>query len=161
MKKPATLRRHLEAHVPHLRRYPDKIHIYIGEGRLVSKLGKSLSFEWHYELKVLFTDFIDSPDTIVVPLLSWIATNQYDIFLDPDARNSAIKFESEVIDHEKIDILFRLPLTERVVVTPTDNGWQCEHCDEPPLPIDNGVTPWQIFLHGELILESSESIGNG
>ena len=156
MKKPLTLRRHLEAGIPQLKRHPDKLHLWIDEGVVCSKLGASLSFEWRYNVTLLFLDFADSPDTIIVPLLTWIERNQYDLFADPEKRARAIAFKSEVIDHEKIDIQFTLPLTERVIVTTTPTGWQCEHVDEPPLPETTGTRLWQVFLKGELIGESAD-----
>lgn len=158
MKKPLTLRRHLEASVPHLKRHPDKLHLWIDEGSVASKLGRSLSYEWRYTVTLLFTDFGDSPDTLIVPLLAWIAANQYDLLADPEKRTRAIVFESEVIDHEKIDFQVKLQLTERVIVNATAGGWQCEHVDEPPLPETDGVVPWQVFLKGELIGESADPV---
>lgn len=154
MKKPLTLRRHLEAAIPHLKSDPDKLRAWIDEGAVACKQGASLSFEWRYNLNLLFIDFVGSPDQIVVPLLSWIESHQYDLFADPEKRLRALTFESEVIDHEKIDIQFKLPLSERVIVTQTASGWSCHHVDEPPLPEIEGVRPWQVFLKGELIGES-------
>lgn len=158
MKKPLTLRRHLEASVPHLKRHPDKLNVWIDEGSVASKIGRGLSFEWRYTLTLLFTDFVDSPDTVVVPLLAWIAQNQYDLLTDPEKRTRALAFESEVIDHDKIDLQFKLQLSERVIVTATAGGWTCEHVDEPPLPETEGAFPWQVFLKGELIGESADPL---
>lgn len=153
MKKPLTLRRHLEAAIPHLKRDPDKLRLWIEEGAVASKLGASLSYEWRYTLTLLFTDFVDAPDTLIVPLLAWIEKNQYDLFLDPEKRDRALTFESEVIDHEKIDIQFKLQLTERVIVTATAGGWRCEHLDEPPLPETDGPTGWALYAAGDQVIE--------
>jgi len=153
MKKPLTLRRHLESCVPHLKRDPDKLRLCIDEGAVASKLGASLSYEWRYTLTLLFLDFVDSPDTLIVPLLAWIEKHQYDLFADPEKRARAITFKSEVIDHEKIDIQFELPLSERVIVTATAGGWRCEHVDEPPLPEIDGPTGWALYAAGDEITD--------
>ena len=158
MKKPLTLRRHLEAAIPHLKRDPDKLRLWIEEGAVASKLGAGLSYEWRYTLTLLFIDVVDSPDTLIVPLLAWIVKHQYDLIADPEKRARAIAFESEVIDHDKIDIQFKLQLSERVIVTATAGGWRCEHVDEPPLPETDGAFPWQVFLKGELIGESADPL---
>lgn len=153
MKKPLTLRRHLEASVPHLKRHPDKLSVWIDQGSVASKLGRGLSFEWRYTLTLLFTDFVDSPDTLVVPLLAWIAQNQYDLLTDPEKRARALTFESEVIDHDKIDIQIKLQLSERVIVTATAGVWTCEHVDEPPLPETDGPTGWTLYAAGDIVTD--------
>ena len=153
MKKPESLRRHLEACIPHLKRNPENLRLYIGDGVIACRQGAGLSFEWRYDLELLFTDVVDSPDTLVVPLLAWLSVNQYDLFSDPDKCNKAIAFVSEVIDHEKIDISFKLALSERVLVKNVPEGWRCEHLDEPALPDFGGEMDWQIFLKNELIAE--------
>lgn len=152
MKKPETLRKHLEASIPHLLKHPDHLHIYIEDGAVASKPGVSLSFEWRYKLTLLFTDFVDSPDTIVVPLLVWIATNQPDLLADAEKRYRLLTFKSEVISNTAIDIAFELDLTERVIVRATAAGFDCEHADEPqPLYPDDEIWDWEIYLKGELI----------
>lgn len=153
MKKPETLRRHLEASIPHLTRHPDRLHVRIENGAVATKPGVSLSFEWRYKLILLFTDFVDSPDTIVVPLLVWLSTNQPDLVADVARRDKTLTFEAEPIDHEALDILFTLELSERVIVKAVPGGWRCEHADEPPLPDLGGETGWTVFLKGEVLTE--------
>ena len=158
MKKPQTLRRHLEDSIPHLKRHPDKLHVVIESGAIATKQGISLSFEWRYELTLLFTDFVDSPDTIVVPLLVWLATNQPDLVADAERRDKALSFEAEPVDHDAIDIAFTLELTERVIVTAVPGGFECEHADEPLLPDLGGDMGWQVYLKDELIIESNAPV---
>lgn len=146
MKKPQTLRRHLEASIPHLKRHPDKLHVVIESGAIATKPGVSQSFEWRYKLTLLFTDFVDPPDTIVVPLLVWLATNQPDLITDPERRYKTLSFEAEPVDHDAIDIAFTLELTERVIVKAVPGGFECEHADEPLLPDLDGPTGWSMSL---------------
>lgn len=120
-------------------------------------LRRALSFEWRYKLTLLFTDFVDSPDTIVIPLLVWLATNQPDLIADAERRYKTLSFEAEPVDHDAIDIVFNLELTERVIVKPVPGGFTCEHVDEPPLPDLGGDMGWQVYLKGELIIEGNAS----
>lgn len=158
MKKPQTLRRHLEASIPHLKRHPDKLHVVVESGAIATKPGVSLSFEWRYKLTLLFTDFVDPPDTIVVPLLVWLSTNQPDLITDPERRYKTLSFEAEPVDHDAIDIAFTLELTERVIVTANSGGFECEHADEPLLPDLGGDMNWQVYLKDELIIESNAPV---
>lgn len=156
MKKPAALRAHLTQWVPDLAKNPDKLQLFIESGRVASKIGDSLSFQYHYDLKILITDFAESPDVIVVPVLVWLQTHQPDLLLDPVRRDKALSFVAEVIDHDKIDIEFTLDLSERVIVSALPSGYSCEHIGEPPLPDLTGPTGWEIYLKGELLTSGSE-----
>ena len=151
MKKPISLRDHLTAWVPDLRQNPDKLHVFVEKGRIATKIGAGLAFEYRYTLQLLITDFAESPDVLNVPLLVWIQTNQPDLLLDTEKRDRAIAFEAEIIDHDKIDIALTLELTEGVLVRAVPGGFECEHIGEPPLPDDTaGVRGWQSYLNGEL-----------
>lgn len=149
MKKPEALRRHLEASVPYLRRHPDKLHVRVDSGAVATKPGSTSSFEWRYKLILLFTDVVDQPDTIVVPLLIWLAIHQPELIFDAQKRDKAITFEAEVVNHEAIDIEFTLELSERVIVTQSAGGYLCEHIDEPALPETGGPTGWSMYLPGD------------
>ena len=151
MKKPEALRRHLETTIPHLKKFPESLHVMIESGAIATKPGVSHSFEWRYKLTLLFTDFVDSPDTIVVPLLVWLSTHQPDIMADAEKRYKTLSFKSEVISHEAIDIEFELDLTERVIVKAVTGGFECEHADEPPLlyPDVDGITGWTLVAGEE------------
>ena len=155
MKKPQTLRRHLEACIPHLRLHPEQLHVFIESGVIATKPCVGLSFEWRYKLTLLFTDFVDSPDTIVVPLLVWLESNQPDLLADADRRNKMLFFVAEPVNNEALDIEFKLDLTERVVVKSVTGGYECEHVDEPVLPDLGGVLNWQVYLKDELIIEGN------
>jgi len=155
MKKPEPLRRFLESTIANVKRHPDRLHVRIDSGAIATKQGLSLSFEWRYKLILLFTDFIEPPDTIVVPLLVWLSTNQPDLIADPDRRLKALSFVAEPVDNKAIDIEFTLELTERVIVKAVDGGFECTHADEPPLPDVGGERGWQVYLKNELIIEGT------
>ena len=142
MKKPESLRRHLETHIPELRSDPDRLHVRIESGAIATKPGSSLSFEWRYTLELLFTDVVNSPDTLIVPMLVWLQEHQPDLIADAERRYKTLSFEAEPIDHKSIDIVFKLELTEAVVVSKTPGGYRCEHIGEPAAPTLDAMAGW-------------------
>ena len=155
MKKANELRAHLAQWVPDLARHPDKLHILIDKGAIAARFGGP-SFEYRYTARILVTDFAESPDTLVVPLLAWIEANQADLLLNPDKQGQALTFEAEAVDHDKIDIALSIELSERVVVSAVSAGYQCKHLADPPLPDLSGPSNWSIYLKGELLAASAE-----
>jgi hypothetical protein len=148
MKKPIDLRAHLTQWVPDLAANPDKLHVFIETGRIVARYGKSLSFEYRYQVQLLITDFAESPDVLAVPLMVWIGQHQPNLLFDEKLRENLVTFKAELIDHDKVDIELTLELSERVLVKPTAAGYECEHINEPPLPDLTGPTGWEIYLKG-------------
>lgn len=154
MKKSIDLRAHLTAHVPSLAKHPDKLHVFVEKGSIAIKRGVSHSFEYRYTLQILIEDYTEPADTLIVPLLAWIDTNQPDLIDDTTKRDKAIGFEAELLDHNAVDIALTLELSERVIVTADGDGWQCEHVGEPPMPDLGGPLGWDIYLKGELVASS-------
>ncbi len=149
MKKPADLRAHLSASVPGLVKDPDKLHVYVERGNVVSRIGGGLSFEYRYSLNLVITDFADHADTLIVPLLAWVSVNQPELLQNPDKQESAIRIEAEIIDRDTVDLSITLDLTERVIVTPVvGGGYTAEHPEEPALPDLGGPVGWQLFING-------------
>lgn len=151
MKKPISLRAHLEQWLPNLKKHPDKLHVLIEKGRVSTKAGVSASFEYHYTLQLLITDFAESVDTLVVPIMVWAQTHQPDLIHAIDKQSKAITFVAEVIDHDMIDIEISLELSERVLVRPRQTGYECEHIGEPPMPDLTGPTGWSLDANGEAV----------
>jgi len=148
MKKLADLRQHLADTVPSLAKDPDKLHVYIEKGDIACRAG-SLSFEYRYEAKIMIADYADTIDTLMVPLLAWIAQHQPDLLLHPDRADNAIRYEAEIVDRGRTDILLTIDgITERVIVQAVTGGYTVTHCDEPALPDMDGPTPWQLFVNG-------------
>ena len=131
MMKATSLREALTAAVPHLAAHPDALHVFVDEGNVVGTGARTLGFEYRYTLTLIVTDYPHSADTIVVPVLAWLRTNQPDTFTNPDKREDAFKFEAEILNHTTVDISIKLKLTERVTVKVQDAGYQVEHHPEP------------------------------
>lgn len=154
MKKPNSLRAHLQQWVPDLSRNPDKLHMFVNRGSTSCQFSDNLSFEQSYQVEIIVTDFAESTDVLFVPLLVWISEHQPDLLLSPDTKHKALEFEAEVIDADKSDIRITLLLSERVLVAPASGGgYTCTHIADPPLPDLSGPINWQIYLKGELIAE--------
>ena len=151
MKKPISLRAHLTQHVPQLQKHPDKLHVFIERGAVATKPGVSASWEYRYALQLIITDYSDSSDTLVLPIIAWLHVNQPDLIADYERNGKAISFEAEIIDHTTVDLSHTIELSERVIVRQTATGWTCEHVDEPPLPDLTGPTGWALYVKGILL----------
>lgn len=148
MKKLFDLRDHMQTHVPALKKNPDRLDLWIGEGDIECRAGGNLSFEYRYKASMLVKDHAEHADVLMVPLLAWISVNQPDL-LQAGAQTGGIKFEAEILDHGKADVLIVLQLSERVVVTANaGGGYTATHCDEPPLPDLGGPVDWMIYING-------------
>lgn len=138
MLKPRMLRKTLTEAVPEFRNDPDKLHIFIERGNIISSLAPSLSHEYQYTLSLVVTDFGGDVDTIMVPVLSWLRVHQHDGMANPDLREEAFRFEVDILSNESCDIEIALHLTERVNVKEDPDGiLLIKHVDEPPTPYDN------------------------
>ncbi|MWL87161.1 phage tail protein [Cupriavidus sp. SW-Y-13] len=143
MRKPAELRTAITAAVPDLQRNPDKLRLSVEEGRVVATGGKTISFEYHYTLTLLVIDFADSADAITVPVLAWLRENQAELFNNPDKRPEGFRFETDILNHDSVDLLMRLPLTERVIVKVEGTRYAITHAAEPVDPYDD-PSGWKL-----------------
>lgn len=143
MRKPAELREAITAAVPDLKRNPDKLHLSVEEGRVVATGASTISFEYQYTLTLLVTDFADSADAITVPVLAWLRANQPELFTNPDKQPDGFRFETDILNHDCVDLLMRLPLTERVVVKVAGDRYDVTHPPEPIDPYDDS-SGWKL-----------------
>lgn len=152
MNKPDSLRAHLLTAVPDLAHNPDRLLMFIDNGKVRCTAASSLSFEYSYSLQVILTDFAGHPDSVMLPLLGWLRIHQSELLVNLDKAADGVQFEADILDAGKVDLSLNLPLTERVVVKGTpETGFEVSHPAEP------GYTPYQdhgrIELHanGELL----------
>ncbi|WP_085653279.1 phage tail protein [Pseudomonas sp. R26(2017)] len=147
MNKPESLRVHLLDRVPELRHNPDRLLIFIDNGKVRCTAAASLSFEYSYDLQVILTDFAGHPDSVMVPLLAWLRVNQSELLENLDKSAEGIKFEADLLDKSKVDMSLSLPLTERVVVRTDDAGnVTISHPGEPQRNLDlaDGPGEWIV-----------------
>lgn len=149
MQKPAALREHITSRVPCLNKDPDKLHVFVDKGNVASRFGGGLSFEYRYTVNLIITDFADHPDTLIVPLLAWIAVNQPDLLLNAEKWERVIRIEAEILDRDIVDLSIEVDLTERVIVTANPDGsYSADHPGEPAMPDLGGPTGWEILVNG-------------
>jgi hypothetical protein len=154
MNKPESLRAHLLASVPDLKNNPDALLVFIDQGTIRSTAAPGLSFEYAYTLNIILTDFPGHPDAVAIPLLAWVLVNQRELMENLELGKTAITFEADVLDHSKVDLSIKLPLTERVIVKKQpDNSLQVSHPDEPQLEPYLPAGNWQLYGNGELLAE--------
>ena len=155
MLKPAQLRKALTDAVPVLQTSPDTLRMFVDNGRIVSTLASSLSFEYQYQTELLITNFAQDCDLIIVPILAWLRENQPDIMATPEKQQTGFKFKADMLDDGAYDIAIDVQLTERVIVKQIDAGLYVEHFPEPPLP-EPMERPRELYLHGELVSQWHE-----
>ncbi len=150
MKKPAQLREYLLQCIPAIQKNPEQLQIFIDAGNLQTRLQTSLHFEYQYTLDVIITDLAIHADNVMVPLLAWVKHAQ------PELSDDAIRFEADIVDHDKVDLNIKIPLTERVIVTQNAEGnYTTAHPDEP-VPEYNLPDPdafLQLFANDELLTD--------
>jgi hypothetical protein len=141
MNKLKSLRDYLLANIPTLAQNPERLLIFADKGKIVSN-SLSLSFEYDYTVNLIVTDFAGDPDTVMVTVLAWYKHYQQD-----KALPSNIEFEADILNHQKVDLSLKLPLSERVIVTVDTEGniTDMHHCDEPV--IDTEIINWPANLH--------------
>jgi hypothetical protein len=150
MNKPESLRAHLIAAVPELKRNPDRLLTFVDNGSMRSTAAPGLSFEYSYTLNLILTDFAGHPDAIAIPLFAWVLVNQRELMENLEKGRDAIKFEADILDNSKVDLSITLPLTERVIVKRLDDGTlQVSHPAEP-------VVDDELFLLPTLRIETTD-----
>jgi hypothetical protein len=122
MNKPESLRAHLLATIPELQHSPDRLLIFIDNGKVRCTAAASLSFEYSYELQIILTDFAGHPDSVMLPVLGWVSVHQSELLENLNKSADGIQFEVDVLDNSKVDMSLTLPLTERVIVGKDNQG---------------------------------------
>lgn len=122
MNKLESLRTHLLATVAEFKHNPDRMLIFIDNGKVRCTNASSLSFEYSFDLQIILTEFAGHPDSVMLPLLGWLSVNQSELLESLDKVKNGIQFEADILDKDKVDLSISLPLTERVVVTTDDQG---------------------------------------
>jgi hypothetical protein len=143
MNKPENLRAHLLATVEELKHNPDRLLIFIDNGKIRCTAAHTLSFEYSFNLQIILTDFAGHPDSVMLPLLGWVSVHQSELLENLSKASDGIQFEADILDNSKVDMSLTLPLTERVVVGKDDQGNTIiAHAGEPKLAADFLESNW-------------------
>ena len=132
MNKPDSLRAHLLVTVAGLQNNPDRLLIFIDNGKVRCTAAATLSFEYSYDLQIILTAFAGHPDSVMLPVLGWISINQPELLENYEKMQNGIQFEADILDKDKVDLGLTLRLTERVVVgTDAQGNTTVKHAGEP------------------------------
>lgn len=145
MKKLADLRNHILENVSDLKRNPDKLLSFIEDGNIEFWQGPNLSHMYTLPIRIIVTDYSGDLDHLILPILSWLS------YREPGADpQRSISFEAELLNNNSYDISITVNVTERVIVTALETGFQTEHVLPEPEMQMNPDAEWQIImdLHG-------------
>jgi len=155
MYKPKNLQTVLTDAVPQLQSNPEKLTISIENGRLVSTLASSLSFENQYTLKLTIVGFVGDIETLFVPIMAWLRTHRADMMTTETGRRNGFSYVAVPGEGESFDVVINLQLTERTLVAEVDGELQAGYAPEPQPP-EPVTRPVQLYVHGELVSEWHE-----
>jgi hypothetical protein len=133
MNKPDSLRTHLLSTIAELKHNPDRLLMFIDNGKVRCTAAASLSFEYSFDLQIILTDYAGHPDSVMLPLLGWLSVHQSELLENLNMSAGGIQFEADVLDNNKVDMSLTLPLTERVVVGQDDEGNTTIHHPGEPI----------------------------
>lgn len=152
MNKPSSLRKHLLSHIGELRNDPDRLLTFIEDGKIRCTAAQGLSYEYGYNLQMIITDYAGHPDTVIIPLLDWLRTNQHELLANYDSNKDAIQFDAEIMANDLVDLSITLPLTERVIVKDQGNGkLNVTHPSEPRLTDHYPQQRYDLIIDGESV----------
>lgn len=152
MKKPSSLRDHLIAAVPELRKNPDRLLIFVDKGSMHSTSADGLSFQYQYTLNLIITDFSGDPAAISIPLFAWVLRHQSELMTNTDNVKKGITFEADVLANDKVDLSISLPLSERVIVKKVDGRLEVSYPPEPELTPHFDETDVEVYADGQLLV---------
>ncbi|NKI75805.1 phage tail protein [Dickeya sp. CFBP 2040] len=122
---------------------PEAFTVFVEEGG-IETTGETPSFLYRYSLVLFVMNFTGDIDDFTLPLMAWLWQNQPDLLLNPQ-KNREVKFTTLINNDDSADILFEIPVRERVKVTRVDNGiLRAEHLPEPRPRLTGGV--WDTVL---------------
>jgi len=155
MHKLKSLRTTLTNAIPALQSHPEMLHLSMSNGKIVSTLATSLSFENQYTLTLVITGFSGDIESIFVPLQAWLRVHQADIMTTEAGRQKGFTYFATVNDDDSLELSISLALTERILVKELDDELHAEYAPEPQPP-EPVTRPMQLYVHGELVSEWDE-----
>lgn len=137
MRKPDSLRTAIVAAVPELARDAQALKIWFDKGKLAAIAGAGpRGWEYRYQLSLFMMDYAGDPDLVFNAVLDWVQIEQPELLLDPKRPDDPIRFQAEILDDMKVDLLIELDLTEAVQAFAVDGGYELRHLAEPLLDDD-------------------------
>ena len=122
---------------------PEGFTVFVEEGG-IETTGETPSFVYRYSLVLFVMNFTGDIDDFVLPLMAWLWQNQPDLLLNPE-KNHDVKFTTLINNDDSADVLFEIPVRERVKVVRADDGSvKAEHLPEPRPRLAGGE--WDAVL---------------
>ncbi|MDU3810688.1 phage tail protein [Klebsiella grimontii] len=146
MKKAELLRAALIASNTWCKANPELITVWVEKGHIQIEATGEASFMYHYTIQVLAMDFPDQIDDLMLPLLAWVWQQQPDLLLNPD-NNRKVEFDADIVNDDVADILFKVPVWERVMVTDDNGTLKAEHLAESRPRFNDGE--WEMVFNPE------------
>lgn len=132
MEKPTSLRAALTAADPQLARDPDRLNMWVTEGRVRAPMTAARGFTWEYTLNITITDMTTHPSVLFLAINDWCRPNQPDLLTA--LANAGYGFEADIIDPNTVDLHITLKLSEQVdLITNTDGTLALQHLAEPDM----------------------------
>ena len=150
MLKPDSLRDALLKTLPSLAASPQSLEVTVGGGIVVTTMATSLSYEKVYPLTVHIKAFKEDINALLVPIVAWLRDNQPDIMSRGEAQKSGFSWLSEAGQDGGQNITVTLQLTERTLVTESDEALHATDLPEPQ-PAQPVTRPKELYVHGELV----------
>ncbi|MEY1236075.1 phage tail protein [Providencia manganoxydans] len=140
MKKLTSLREYLSNKIPFLKENPENLYLFVENGRIISTLANTPSYEYEYTVNIIIERFSGDQDILIAVINNWLREHQSDISANPDKRRQDFKFEAVILDNETAHISIDLNLTERVLAKDQDGKWVIASTSEPNNPFDEWPT---------------------
>ncbi|MGM1347744.1 phage tail protein [Serratia liquefaciens] len=146
MKKAELLRDALIASNQWCKANPEQFTVWVEKGHIEIQATGESSFMYLYPIQVLAMDFPGQLDDLMLPLLAWVWENQPDLLLNPD-NNKKIEFDADIVSDDSADILLKVPVWERVMVTIENGKPVAQHLAEDKPRFCGG--DWQMVFDPE------------
>ncbi|EPV8458077.1 TPA: phage tail protein [Serratia marcescens] len=146
MKKAELLRDALTAASAWCKANPELFTVFVEKGHIEIQATGEPSFMYVYPLQVFVMNYPGDLDDLMLPLLGWIWEYQPDLLLNPD-KNKSIEFEADIANDDTADLLLKVPIWERVMVTRQNGKLLTQHLAEDKPRINGG--DWQIVFDPE------------
>lgn len=136
MKKLTSLRGYLDSKVPFLKDNPENLYLFVENGRIISTLEETPSFEYEYTANIIIEHYSGDQNVLIAVVNDWLRKNQSDISANPTKRQQDFKFEAVILDNTTAHISIELNLTERVLAIDKEGKYVIEATPEPVDPFD-------------------------
>ncbi|WP_272573313.1 phage tail protein [Providencia sp. PROV259] len=140
MKKLTSLRDYLDSKVPFLKDNPENLYLFVENGRIISTLEETPSFEYEYTANIIIEHYSGDQNVLIAVVNDWLRKNQSDISANPKKRQQDFKFEAVILDNTTAHISIELNLTERVLAIDKDGKYVIEATPEPVNPFNEWQT---------------------